>query len=75
MGTETIRERFNQEQPITQLVGARAHLVDAVLERACNLHFQDSTDAALVAVGGYGRGELHPASDIDLQILLDHEDH
>ncbi len=75
LGTETIRERFNQEQPITELVAARAHLVDAVLERAWNLHFQDSTDAALVAVGGYGRGELHPASDIDLQILLDHEDH
>ncbi|MBA1443637.1 MAG: [protein-PII] uridylyltransferase [Chromatiales bacterium] len=74
-GTETIAEGFNQEQPITKLVAARAHLVDAVLERAWNLHFQDSTDAALVAVGGYGRGELHPASDIDLQILLDHEDH
>ncbi len=74
-GAETIREGFNQEQPITELVAARAHLVDAVLDRAWNLHFQDSTDAALVAVGGYGRGELHPASDIDLQILLDHEDH
>ncbi|RDH88764.1 MAG: [protein-PII] uridylyltransferase [endosymbiont of Seepiophila jonesi] len=75
LGTETIREGFNQEKPIAELVAARSHLVDAVLERAWNLHFQDSTDAALVAVGGYGRGELHPASDIDLQILLDHENH
>ncbi len=64
-------DRFHAGRAATELVHARAALVDALLARAWRLHLpDDSPDIALVAVGGYGRGELHPASDIDLLILL-----
>ena len=49
---------------------ARAALVDAVLREAWQRHCASHADWALVAVGGYGRGELHPASDIDILLLV-----
>ena len=63
--------RFDDGQPVTDLVRLRASLVDRVLlclwrEHAGPLH--DS--AAMVAVGGYGRGELHPCSDVDIMLLV-----
>ena len=68
-GSKRIREQFDQV-PITELVTAQARLIDGILQRVWLQIFHDLSDAALVAVGGYGRGELHPSSDIDLLILV-----
>ncbi|HSY45002.1 MAG TPA: [protein-PII] uridylyltransferase [Steroidobacteraceae bacterium] len=67
---EELKRRFLAEDPVEQLVHERAALVDAVLRAAWRNHCAAHGDWALVAVGGYGRGELHPASDIDILLLV-----
>ena len=66
-----LRTRFSNDEPVETLVHARARLIDVVLceiwPRKLSGHV---TDWSLVAVGGYGRGELHPYSDVDLLILV-----
>ncbi len=67
---EELKARFFAEEPVEELVHARAALIDAVLREAWRLHCESSCAAwALVAVGGYGRGELHPCSDVDVLLL------
>ncbi|HEX4388770.1 MAG TPA: [protein-PII] uridylyltransferase [Steroidobacteraceae bacterium] len=67
---EELKDRFLAEEPVEELVHARAALVDLVLREAWAWHGAGLAASALVAVGGYGRGELHPASDIDLLLLV-----
>jgi len=67
---DILREDFENDVNISQLVRGRAKIVDQLLICAWNRLFSETeTNIALIAVGGYGRGELHPASDIDLLIL------
>ena len=69
--TALLKEYFLAGRSATELVFARARFVDTLLQHAWGLFLPDDTDdIALLAVGGYGRGELHPHSDIDLMILL-----
>ncbi len=69
-GRERLYGLFTEGTPAESLVHARAFLVDEVLREAW-LKFmpEEVGGVALVAVGGYGRGELLPHSDIDLLLL------
>lgn len=63
--------RFEESEDIRFLITERSMFMDLILHYAWHLHHDWSDDIALIAVGGYGRGELHPHSDIDILILLD----
>jgi [protein-PII] uridylyltransferase len=67
--SEDFRARFEAGEPVVDLVHARARLIDEVLTSLWEEHLE-SLGVALVAVGGYGRGELHPYSDVDVMLLL-----
>ena len=64
-----LRARFEAGDSIVELVHARAAFIDGVLVGLWREHIEHF-GAALVAVGGYGRGELHPYSDIDIMLIL-----
>jgi [protein-PII] uridylyltransferase len=61
-----------------EIARARAELIDAVLESIFQTAFEKRSAPAamtLLATGGYGRGTLNPASDIDLLFLVPQSSH
>lgn len=70
--TDYLHQHFQHGDGVRELVWARARFIDQLLQCAWQLYEWDE-DISLSAVGGYGRGELHPHSDIDILILLEAE--
>jgi len=70
--------RFRKGEDAEKLVREKAAFMDEIMRLAWNrFDWAENrsswrkTRISLLAVGGYGRGELHPYSDIDLLVLLE----
>jgi [protein-PII] uridylyltransferase len=69
--SDNIRQRFLAGESVVTLVHLRATIIDELLVQLWQRHAGHCVDrVALVAVGGYGRAELHPCSDVDIMLLL-----
>ncbi|GAB4348500.1 MAG: [protein-PII] uridylyltransferase [Immundisolibacter sp.] len=69
---ERLRTCYDRRPTGTAIVQARTAFVDLLLRRIWATQLADLPGAerlALVAVGGYGRGELHACSDVDILVL------
>ena len=64
-----LARRYDAGYPAERLVALRARAVDARVRAAWRRCLPGDAPLALFAVGGYGRGELFPQSDIDLLVL------
>jgi len=70
-GDAQLKQRLADDESVERLVRDRARLMDLLLRAAWARHVGELySEIALLAVGGYGRGELNLCSDIDVMILL-----
>ena len=71
-GREKIKERHVAHASGSEVIASYTLLIDNLLHTVCTTmssELPEAKDFALVALGGYGRSELNPGSDIDLMLL------
>lgn len=69
LANDQLNAAFNSGHLAGDLIHWRADMTDQLLSALWQRCTAACPGLALIAVGGYGRGELHPHSDVDLLIL------
>ena len=69
---QVLDQLYLANEDIRQLIEVKSKLMDYIL-KGLWARFGFDQHVSLIAVGGYGRGELQPHSDIDLLILVRNE--
>jgi [protein-PII] uridylyltransferase len=72
-GKQNLRSRYLAASDPAALLRDHTALVDQIIVRAWRAAGVPD-ELALVAVGGFGRGEMYPASDVDILILVPGDD-
>lgn len=70
-----LRQKFDPHHSVADLLKEKSDFVDEIL--SCGWHHflgEFAQQLCLVAVGGYGRRELFPYSDIDIVVFLDSDE-
>jgi len=70
LGREAVHQAFLNGASADQLLFWQTQVTDLVFTHLWDAQGEKFTGMELIAVGGYGREELHPYSDIDVGILL-----
>lgn len=71
---EQLATRFQANHDADQYLSAHSHALDVAIQALCEAAQLPAKTVAVLAVGGYGRRELFPFSDIDVLVLTANTD-
>ncbi len=71
---DSLKNSFSPNKPIQDFLHAKSNFTDKLLCILWQQYIQQASEHfAIIAVGGYGRQEMFPYSDVDILILFDND--